>query len=82
MKHNRTLPSLGRHLQEARRARFPDDGVREFAARIGVSPGTLVKMQKGQLSVSLDSYFAAARVLGVAEQFETLFVLPKPLFDD
>lgn len=62
--------------------RFPGDGIRGFAPRIGVSPGTLVKMEQGRLSVALGHYVEAAKVLGLSDQFDTLFVLEKSLFED
>lgn len=76
------LPELGKRLSAARKERFPKDGVRGFAPRIGVSVSTLVKMEQGKLSVSLSNYHEAARVLGLDDQFDLLFVIPKSLFDD
>ena len=77
------IPELGKRLSAARKERFPKDGVRGFAPRIGVSVSTLVKMEQGKLSVSLGSnYHEAARVLGLDDQFDLLFVIPKSLFDD
>ncbi|POP54281.1 helix-turn-helix domain-containing protein [Zhongshania marina] len=76
------LPELGKRLSAARKERFPKDGVRGFAPRIGVSVSTLVKMEQGKLSVSLGNYHEAARVLGLENQFDLLFVIPKSLFDD
>ncbi|WP_158601574.1 helix-turn-helix domain-containing protein [Zhongshania marina] len=69
-------------MSAARKERFPKDGVRGFAPRIGVSVSTLVKMEQGKLSVSLGNYHEAARVLGLDDQFDLLFAIPKSLFDD
>lgn len=76
------LPELGKRLCAARKKRFPKDGVRGFAPRIGVSVSTLVKMEQGKLSVSLGNYHEAARVLDLEDQFDLLFVIPTSLFDD
>ena len=76
------LPELGKRLSAARKERFPKDGVRGFAPRIGVSVSTLVKMEQGKLSVSLGNYHEAARVLGLDDQFDLLFAIPKSLFED
>ena len=76
------LAGLGKNLRNARKARFPADGIRGFALRIGVSPATLQKMEAGELSVTLSNYHKAAQVLGVSAQFNDLFKLPDSLFDD
>ncbi len=77
-----SLPALGARLAFARKQKFPSDGIRGFAPRIGVSPGTLVKMEQGKLSVSMSHYREAAWVLGLEDGFDQLFVMPKSLFGD
>lgn len=76
------IPELGQRLRKARRSRFPRDGIRGFCVRVGVSPTTLVKMEKGDLSVSMGSYYRAAYVLQLEEQFDGLFDRPEALFED
>ena len=76
------LPSLGERLCAARKLQFPKDGVRGFATRIGVSPGTLIKMEKGDLSVTMTHYYTAAEVLGLEKTFDRLLVSEGSLFDD
>jgi transcriptional regulator with XRE-family HTH domain len=73
---------LGQQLKQARKQRFPRDTLDAFSVRIGVARATLQKMEKGDLSVALEKYFHAAEVLGVAKNFEQLFVLETSLFDD
>ena len=50
--------------------------------RIGVSRATLQKMEKGDLSVSLGRYYAAAQVLGLNATFDALLAEAPSLFDD
>ena len=76
------LTSLGERLKTARRRHFPGDDLRAFALRIGVSRATLQKMEKGDLSVSIGRYYAAARVLGLSQTFDTLLAEAPSLFDD
>ena len=76
------LPLLGQRLRKARRRHFPRDDLAAFALRIGVSRATLQKMEKGDLSVSIGRYHAAARVLGLADNFDALLDEPASLFDD
>ena len=76
------LHSLGAHLRNARKHRFPADDMRAFALRVGVSRATLQKMEQGDLSVSMSRYYQAAKLLGCERHFEDLFEMPKSLFDD
>lgn len=76
------LSLLGQRLRDARKRRFPRDDLAAFALRIGVSRATLQKMEKGDLSVSIGRYYAAARVLGLADTFDALLYEPASLFDD
>ena len=76
------LTSLGERLRTARRRHFPGDDLRAFALRIGVSRATLQKMEKGDLSVSIGRYYAAARVLGLSQPFDALLAEAPSLFDD
>lgn len=76
------LSQLGINLRLARKKRFPDDGLTEFALRLAVSRATLQKMEKGDLSVTIDKYYQAAEVLGLTEGFHQLLMLQPSLFDD
>jgi transcriptional regulator with XRE-family HTH domain len=76
------LPPLGQRLRTARRRHFPGDDLQAFAVRIGVSRATLQKMEKGDLSVSIGRYYAAARVLGLTATFDALLAEAPSLFDD
>ena len=76
------LPLLGTALQQARKKRFPGDDQRSFALRLGVSRATLQKMEKGDLSVRLKSYYDAAQLLDTQAEFEALFAIKGSLFDD
>lgn len=76
------LPKLGENLRAARKDKFPQDDMRSFALRLGISRATLQKMEKGDCSVGLNNYLSAAELLGCANQFENLFILEKSLFDD
>lgn len=73
---------LGHNLRLARKHKFPQDDMRAFAIRLGVSRATLQKMEQGELSVSLEKYVEAARLLGCADAFNHLFLLEASLFDD
>ena len=76
------LPQLGTHLRQARKQRFPVDGLNAFALRVGVSRATLQKMEKGDLSVTLGKYYWAAEVLGLTDGFYQLLKPEQSLFDD
>ena len=76
------LESLGQRLRAARKKHFPQDDMHSFALRIGVARATLQKMEKGDLSVSMDKYYRAAELFRIEKQFDTLFTLPQSLFDD
>ena len=76
------LKPLGKQLRVARKKSFPKDDLQSFALRLGVARATLQKMEQGDLSVSMDKYYRAAKLLGVDKQFEALFILPESLFDD
>ena len=77
-----TLPALGNNLRQARKQRFPNDDLRAFALRIGVSRATLQRMEKGDLSVTLGKYYQAAELLDLAQPFEALLKPQESLFDD
>ncbi len=77
-----TLDILGSNLRVARKQRFPQDDLRAFALRIGVSRATLQRMEKGDLSVSLGKYYRAAQVLGLSAPFNSLLQPQRSLFDD
>ena len=77
-----TLPVLGSNLRLARKQRFPNDDLKAFALRIGVSRATLQRMEKGELSVTIGKYYQAAEVLGLEQAFEDLLKPRVSLFDD
>ena len=55
---------LGRRVRQARRERRWT--VAELAERVGVSPVTIRKVEKGDLTVALGTAFEAAALVGVA----------------
>ena len=73
--------SLGENLKQLRKLRYPRDDQRRFAARIKVSRATYQKMEKGDPSISLDSYLSAAELLGVADRLGRLFLAPEEKTD-
>lgn len=77
-----SLSSLGINLVSAHKRLFPQDSVRDFAVRIGVSTATYQKMRKGDLTVSIGKYHQAAQVLGLENGFKALFEMEDSLFDD
>jgi len=76
------LDIVGEQLKVARKKRFPHEDLLTFALRIGVSRATLQKMEKGDLSVGLGKYYAAAKVLQLEDSFNGLFKIKHSLFDD
>ena len=76
------LPAIGQNLRKARKQRFPKESLDTFALRIGVSRAMLQKMEKGDLSVTLGRYYAAARLLGLTAPFDVLLEPPTSLFND
>lgn len=76
-----TLHNLGLNLKNARKRYFPRDDQRRFAARINVSRATYQKMEKGDSTISLGSYLAAARLFGLEDQINLLFLPPKEKTD-
>lgn len=45
----------------------------EFAARMGISPPTLIRMEKGDPAQAIGYWVRALRLLGRLEEFERLF---------
>ncbi|MES2662024.1 MAG: helix-turn-helix transcriptional regulator [Pseudomonadota bacterium] len=78
----RYLERIGHNLKSARKKRFPKDDLQDFSVRIGVARATLQKMEKGDLSVSIEKYYRAAEVLEIKESFNKLFEIEKSMFDD
>ena len=70
------LPLLGTKLTALRKRNFPNDTQQDFAVRIGVSKGTYLKMEKGDLKVAMGSYYQAAVRHGIQHRFNELFVAP------
>lgn len=75
------LISLGVHLTIARKRNYPNDTQKDFSLRIGVSRATYAKMEKGDLSVGMDKYYQAAKLLNLQDGFESLFVMEVSILD-
>ena len=69
---NTTIPSLGADIKQLRKKHYPNDDQKTFAFRIKVSRATYQKMEKGDLSVSMNSYYAVAKFLDMEENFSVL----------
>lgn len=82
MNDTASLPVLGTNLRSARKKYYPDDDLKAFSLRIGVSRATLQRMEKGDLSVSMGKYYQAAQLLGLEQPFTALLKPPVSLFDD
>lgn len=66
----RTLRALGRDIRIARKKRrFP---VADFAARMGVSPGTVVRLERGEPGVAAGVVAMALLALGELHRLEGL----------
>jgi transcriptional regulator with XRE-family HTH domain len=76
---NRLL-ALGERFKAARKQRFPNDTLSMFALRLGVSRATLQKVEQGDMSVAMGTYYKAARLTGLDSQFDQLFTLKEDLF--
>lgn len=76
------LPLMGKNLKILRKKYYPSDDQKTFAFRIGVGKGTYIKMEKGDLSVSMASYVHAAKLLNVTGGFQKLFVQETDLFKE
>jgi len=69
-KHRRLMEGLGEDLRLARlRRRLNAELVAE---RAGISRATLVKVEAGDPSVAMGSYFQVLRVLGLEQGFSSL----------
>lgn len=66
----RTLRALGRDIGIARRKRRM--AVADFAVRMGVSQGTLVRLEKGEAGVSIGALAMALLALGELHRLEDL----------
>ena len=76
------LPELGQNIRLARKKQFPQDNMKAFSLRVGISRATYQKMEKGDLSVSLKHYYQSGLLLGTEKEFTQLFLLKESLFDD
>lgn len=66
----RALRTLGRDIGIARRKRrLP---VADFAVRMGVSQGTLIRLEKGEAGVSLGAFAMALLALGELRRIEEI----------
>jgi len=69
-KHRRVMDRLGENLKLARlRRRLSAELV---AQRAGISRATLHKIEKGEPTVAMGSYFMVLNVLGLEEEIEQL----------
>lgn len=75
------LSKLGANLTKARKRSYPKDTQATFCVRIGVSKATYSKMEKGDLSVSMDKYYSAAKLLELEDGFERLFEQEENILD-
>lgn len=64
------LQTLGEHLALARLRR--KESQRQWAARLGVSVPTLIRLEKGEPAVSMGVYVSALWLLGLSEGLTTL----------
>ena len=67
------LEPLGTKLRQARKRYYPADDLRAFSLRVSISRSTYHKMEKGDLSVSLEKYYRVATFLGLESTFDGLF---------
>ena len=71
----RALRSLGRDIRIARKKRrIP---VADFAVRMGVAPGTLARLEKGESGVSLGALAMALLALGELRRLDELLDVSK-----
>ena len=71
----RALRALGRDIRIARKKRrLP---VADFAARMGVSPGTLARLEKGEAGVSVGALAMALLALGELHRLDELLDVSK-----
>ena len=78
---NLFLEALGSQFKAARKKRFPGDRMDDFSKRLNISRATLQKMEKGDLSVRMVTYYQAACLLNLEKSFHDLFKLPLDLFE-
>jgi len=76
------LSLMGKNLRALRKKHYPSDDQKTFAFRIGVGKSTYIKMERGDLSVSMASYVHAAKLLNVTDGFQELFVQETDLFKE
>lgn len=76
------LEQLGLNLKQSRKQQYPNDDLKAFSIRIGVSRATLQKMEQGDLSVGIGKYYQAAEILDLTEGFGELLKPRESLFDD
>lgn len=71
-KQKRVMRGFGENLKLARLRRRLNAAL--VAERAGISRATLVKIESGEPSVAMGSYFQVMRVLGLEQDFEKLGV--------
>lgn len=65
--------TISRNLKARRKAVFPKDTQEQMAARLGIGVATYGRMERGDATVSLKHYLAAAEILSCSRQFTNVF---------
>ena len=75
-------PVLGQNLRKARKEKYPDHSMDEFAELCDIGRSTYKKMEKGVLSVGMQQYYKAALMLELTESFAHLFESEEDWFSE
>lgn len=67
------ISSIGEGIKLLRKQYYPNDDQKTFSFRVNVSRATYQKIEKGDLSVSMSSYYSVAKFLGIEDRFHDLF---------
>ena len=73
---------IANNLRLSRKKHFPKDTMSDFAIRCEIGLSTYKKMEKGDLSVGMNQYFKAAKVLGQQSGFGELFKIQEDWFNE
>lgn len=73
MDNNEIAVCIGKNLRARRKVVFPKDTQVQMAARLGVGVATYGRMERGDTSVSLKHYVAAAQILSCSRQFSDVY---------
>ena len=71
------MKETGSDLKEARRRR--KISVRDMAKRVGVSPATVIRLEKGDAAVGLGIFMTVLFILGLDQKLVGIFSLEKDL---